>query len=79
MSDAVLKLLPQVKALSIEEWLELRELMDESEEGELTPEESDAAWLPVLERRSNELSTGVVKGISRAEFFAALDAQRARK
>jgi len=79
MSEAVLKLLPQVQALTSEEWLELCERMDESKEGELTTEEADAAWLPVLERRRQELLSGEVKGVTIEEMFAKMDARRAAR
>jgi hypothetical protein len=79
MSDAVLKLLPQVQALTDEEWLELCKRRDEAQIGVLSEDECDAAWLPILERRSHELRTGQVKGLTIEEFFASLDAKRAKR
>ena len=76
MSEAVMNLLPQLEALTDVERNELRGHLDGMKEGELSPEEADAAWLPVLDRRSHELNSGLVKGLTREEFFRALDADR---
>lgn len=70
MSDRVRALLPRLAELTADEKELVIEFLSEEYDGEvLTQEEWEAAWLPELERRLEELDSGKVVGIPAEEVM----------